>query len=204
MARRLYAQQHVGKPVLLLDGFSPRQQVQQAVFIVLKQAATTELDTSVIEGASNMLVLCNVGSNDQRRFRNSRNPLILLARWVMLHLERPPFIRAVNVRNIRDPAYRRRSFLSNLKLIHYRNGSFDKDTLKVPVYQKDDALDVPVCYCFGWTRERLIQAVQKNEHPIDHIRQHVQANRCGCEVNNPQGSCCLGNVTAYVRTISKG
>jgi hypothetical protein len=41
----------------------------------------------------------------------------------MLHLERPPFIRAVNVRNIRDPAYRRRSFLSNLKLIHYRNGS---------------------------------------------------------------------------------
>jgi len=27
------------------------------------------------------------------------------------------------LRNIRDPAYRRRSFLSNLKLIHYRNGS---------------------------------------------------------------------------------
>ena len=97
------------------------------------------------------------------------------------------------------------SFCSNplCEVVYYSGShSFDKDTLKVPVYQKDDALDVPVCYCFGWTRERLIQAVQKNERPIDQIRQHVQANRCGCEVNNPQGSCCLGNVTAFVRTIS--
>ncbi|WP_083932141.1 putative iron-sulfur cluster-binding metallochaperone [Cohnella laeviribosi] len=82
--------------------------------------------------------------------------------------------------------------------------TYGKDMLKVSVYQKDDALDVPVCYCFGWTRERLIQAVQKNQQPIDHIRKQVQANRCGCEVNNPQGSCCLGNVTAFVRCIEKG
>lgn len=82
--------------------------------------------------------------------------------------------------------------------------TYSKDMLKVPVYQKDDALDVPVCYCFGWTRKRLIQAVHENQRPIDHIRQQVQANRCGCEVNNPQGSCCLGNVTAFVRSIDKG
>ncbi|OZQ77748.1 (2Fe-2S)-binding protein, partial [Paenibacillus sp. VTT E-133291] len=30
--------------------------------------------------------------------------------------------------------------------------TFGKDMLKVSVFQKDDALDVPVCYCFGWTR----------------------------------------------------
>lgn len=81
--------------------------------------------------------------------------------------------------------------------------TFGKDMLKVPVFQKNDALDVPVCYCFGWTRENLIQAVQQNQRPIDHIREQVQANRCGCEVNNPQGSCCLGNVTSFIRSINK-
>lgn len=79
--------------------------------------------------------------------------------------------------------------------------TFGKEMLKVSVFQKDIGLDVPVCYCFDWTRGRLIQAVQENQRPIDHIRQQVQANRCGCEVNNPQGACCLGNVTAFVRNM---
>ncbi|MDF9839625.1 MULTISPECIES: hypothetical protein [Paenibacillus] len=39
--------------------------------------------------------------------------------------------------------------------------TFGKDMLKVSVFQKDDALDVPVCYCFGWTRERLLGSVKK-------------------------------------------
>ncbi|TCZ80820.1 (2Fe-2S)-binding protein [Paenibacillus albiflavus] len=78
--------------------------------------------------------------------------------------------------------------------------TFSKDMVKVTVFQKDDAVDVPVCYCFGWTRERLMQADLKSQHPIDHIRDQVQANRCGCDVNNPQGACCLGNVTAFIRS----
>ncbi|MFF2480001.1 (2Fe-2S)-binding protein [Paenibacillus sp. NPDC058071] len=81
--------------------------------------------------------------------------------------------------------------------------TFNKTTLKVPVFQKDDALDAPVCYCFGWTRERIRQAVQDRQHPNEHIREQVQANRCGCEVNNPQGSCCLGNVTTVIRSFSR-
>lgn len=81
--------------------------------------------------------------------------------------------------------------------------TFGKDMLKVSVFQKDDALDVPVCYCFGWTRERLLQAVQENQHPIEHIREQIQSNRCGCEVNNPQGACCLGNVTTFIRSLNK-
>ncbi|MEK8129193.1 (2Fe-2S)-binding protein [Paenibacillus filicis] len=81
--------------------------------------------------------------------------------------------------------------------------TYDKDTLKVSVFQKDDELDVPVCYCFGWTRKGIIQAIQENQQPTDHIREQVQANRCGCEVNNPQGACCLGNVTTFIRNLDK-
>lgn len=86
-------------------------------------------------------------------------------------------------------------------IVYFTEGPtfFVKDDIKVPVFQKDKALDVFVCYCFGWTRENLIQSTQQNSDPVDEIRRHVQAKRCGCEVNNPQGSCCLGNVAAVIK-----
>jgi hypothetical protein len=51
---------------------------------------------------------------------------------------------------------------------------------------------VPVCYCFGWRRGQLQDP--SNCHATDEITAHIQAQRCGCEVNNPQGCCCLTNV----------
>ncbi|WP_081494733.1 putative iron-sulfur cluster-binding metallochaperone [Brevibacillus sp. CF112] len=80
--------------------------------------------------------------------------------------------------------------------------TFNEDALKVPVFQKNSSMDVPVCYCFDWTRDRLLQAVSDNQQPIEHIKNHVQSNRCGCEVNNPQGACCLGNVSAYLQSLN--
>jgi hypothetical protein len=76
---------------------------------------------------------------------------------------------------------------------------FTENDLKVPVYQKNPSMSVPVCYCFDWTRERLVQTVGTDQKPIDEIQHHIQAGRCGCEVNNPQGACCLGNVSAFLR-----
>ncbi|MBB6670707.1 putative iron-sulfur cluster-binding metallochaperone [Cohnella nanjingensis] len=90
----------------------------------------------------------------------------------------------------------------------YFNGNhsqtFAEDDLKVPVYQKNPSMDVPVCYCFDWTRERLMKAAGTAQQPADQIKAHVQAGRCGCEVNNPQGACCLGNVNAFARDLNKG
>ncbi|BDP43999.1 (2Fe-2S)-binding protein (plasmid) [Deinococcus aetherius] len=77
--------------------------------------------------------------------------------------------------------------------------------LKVPVYQKDPGDDVPLCYCFGWTRGALLHAWQMEEGHgvVREIRAHVQAGRCGCEVNNPQGSCCLGDVSRVLKTLDR-
>ncbi|WP_410513771.1 (2Fe-2S)-binding protein [Paenibacillus sp. BR2-3] len=80
---------------------------------------------------------------------------------------------------------------------------FTEDNMKVPVYQKNPNMDVPVCYCFDWTRERLIQAAHDKQQPADQIKAHIKAGRCGCEVNNPQGACCLGNVTTFIRSFNK-
>lgn len=80
---------------------------------------------------------------------------------------------------------------------------FVESDLKVPVYQKNPSMNVHVCYCFEWTRERLLQATGANQQPTKQIKAHVQAGRCGCEVNNPQGSCCLGNVNIYIGSLSR-
>lgn len=97
------------------------------------------------------------------------------------------------------------AFCSNLscEVVYFSDlQTYNKDMLKVSVFQKDPSINVPVCYCFGWTRERLTKTIQEKQRPTDYIREQVQANRCGCEVNNPQGSCCLGNVISFIRGIN--
>lgn len=76
--------------------------------------------------------------------------------------------------------------------------------IKVAVHQKDGSTTTPVCYCFDWTKEKIKECVEKKltPNPVEHIRENIKENRCGCEVNNPQGSCCLGNVTGYIRELT--
>lgn len=75
----------------------------------------------------------------------------------------------------------------------------------MPVYQKDSGADVPVCYCFGWTRATIADAAALGEadEVAPSIRAHIKAGRCGCEVNNPQGACCLGNVIGEVQAAKQ-
>lgn len=82
--------------------------------------------------------------------------------------------------------------------------TFATDDLKVPVFQKNPGQEVPVCYCFGWTRQRIQQNFEQQEQTsaIAAITAHIRAGRCGCEVNNPQGSCCLGNVRRIVQELN--
>lgn len=83
--------------------------------------------------------------------------------------------------------------------------TFTKSDLKVPVFQKDPGADVPACYCFGWTRKRIGDEIAStgNSTAEASITQNIKAGRCGCEVNNPQGSCCLGNVNQVVKDKKK-
>lgn len=87
-------------------------------------------------------------------------------------------------------------------VVYFRNqGVYHQADVKVPVYQKDLGPEVPVCYCFGHPRAELTQALETGGGPLleGSIREHIAAGRCGCEVTNPQGSCCLGNVVTALR-----
>lgn len=85
------------------------------------------------------------------------------------------------------------------------NGTYNGHELKAPVYQKDGGADVPVCYCFGWTRATIADAAALGEadEVAPSISAHIKAGRCGCEVNNPQGVCCLGNVIREVQAAKR-
>lgn len=93
---------------------------------------------------------------------------------------------------------------------YFAEGStFLVSDLNRSVYQKDRSLDVPVCYCFGYSRRDLHESlVETGTSPIPGIvTAHVRAGRCGCEVTNPQGRCCLGNIAAELgeqRAASRG
>ena len=84
-------------------------------------------------------------------------------------------------------------------------GTYEQQHIKVPVFQKSDHADVPVCYCFAWTRASLADALAKNQGEAvpAQIAEHVRAGRCSCDVNNPQGSCCLGNIRQALTKLAQ-
>ena len=82
---------------------------------------------------------------------------------------------------------------------------FTTQDLKVPVFQKDEGEEIYVCYCFGWSRRRLQNELASTDPStiIKIITDHIKVKRCGCEVNNPQGSCCLNNVKRVIQKIQR-
>lgn len=73
--------------------------------------------------------------------------------------------------------------------------------LKVRIGVKDTEDPVPICYCFGHTRTSAWKEIQLSGRStvLQAITEHVQAGRCACEVNNPSGKCCLGEVNRVVK-----
>ncbi len=73
--------------------------------------------------------------------------------------------------------------------------------LRERVYQKEPtADDVLVCYCFKYAVADIRNATQETRNSIlKDINAGIQANQCACDIRNPQGSCCLGNVRRLMK-----
>lgn len=78
---------------------------------------------------------------------------------------------------------------------------FGTDDLRVPVWQKLPLGNRPLCYCFGESEGSIRAEVESTGRSLaeERIRQHIAAGRCACEVRNPRGRCCLGDVIAAVK-----
>jgi len=79
--------------------------------------------------------------------------------------------------------------------------TFRRGDLLVRVGGKEKSDDVPVCYCFGVTPKHIEEELRQSGKSsfAQRIKAEVQAGHCACEVKNPSGKCCLGNVTRAVK-----
>jgi len=83
---------------------------------------------------------------------------------------------------------------------------FTEDELREKVYQKHpDDDDVFVCYCFrhtlGSIRAELLATGQSTV--VETVTAGTKIHQCACEIRNPQGSCCLGNVQAAIKCVTQ-
>ena len=77
---------------------------------------------------------------------------------------------------------------------------FSRDDLLVRVGAKESDEEASVCYCFGVSRRHIREEVEAagGSSVAEKIKAEIQAGRCACEVKNPSGKCCLGDVTRAV------
>ena len=81
---------------------------------------------------------------------------------------------------------------------------FQTAQVRVPVWQKLPEGARVLCYCFG-ENEFDMQAEIATEGrtgAIDRVRGHIAERRCACDVRNPRGACCLGDLTAAVNRLA--
>ena len=78
---------------------------------------------------------------------------------------------------------------------------FRRDDLWVRVGVKEKSHPIPVCYCFGFTRQDIWEEIRKTGKSTvaERINAEVKAGNCACEVRNPSGKCCLGDVYRAVQ-----
>lgn len=113
---------------------------------------------------------------------------------------------AVSLASIRPAAYRFCSTLDCPAVYYTEDGEqvFTESELRERVYQKSpqDA-DVLVCYCFYYTvgsiRAELLET--GSSAIAEQIMAGTEASVCACDIRNPQGSCCLGNIRILVKQI---
>lgn len=76
--------------------------------------------------------------------------------------------------------------------------------VRVPVWQKEATGARMLCYCFGEGEAGIRDEIHATgtSHVVERIRAQIDAGHCACEVRNPRGVCCLGDVAAAVKRIA--
>ncbi len=84
--------------------------------------------------------------------------------------------------------------------------TFTTAQVRERVHQKEpNGGDVFVCYCFRHTPDSIRAEWETTGRStvIDAVNAGIRAGQCACDVRNPQGSCCLGNVRAVVKQVEE-
>jgi hypothetical protein len=80
---------------------------------------------------------------------------------------------------------------------------FTTADVRVVIWHKRPFGSRPVCYCFGESEASIRAEIEGmgRSSAVERIRGHIAAGRCACEVRNPRGVCCLGDVMAAISRV---
>jgi len=92
-------------------------------------------------------------------------------------------------------------------VVYYAPGvpqTFNCEDLTVRVGIKVTGPPHTICYCFGHTIESLQGGVTRTgrSEAVEAIQAAVKAGTCRCDVMNPSGRCCLGDVNKALKEIT--
>jgi len=75
--------------------------------------------------------------------------------------------------------------------------------MSVVVGLKKDANPATVCYCFEWTKEKIMDEINLDgsSSALADIKNKMDTIGCQCEILNPSGGCCLGDVSKVTKEI---
>jgi len=84
--------------------------------------------------------------------------------------------------------------------------TFMREDLTIRVGVKVTDPPHQLCYCFGHTIESLREDVARtgSSEAVVAIKAAVKAGTCRCDVMNPSGRCCLGDVVKALKVIGGG
>lgn len=90
-------------------------------------------------------------------------------------------------------------------IVYFRpDSTFERGDLAVPVFQKERPGTRTVCYCLVITEVDIARELTERgrSSAAERVTQLVKDERCACEVRNPQGTCCLGNVASATTALA--
>ena len=75
--------------------------------------------------------------------------------------------------------------------------------LEVTVGLKEGTVPTTICYCFDWTKEKIQAELDERGKTIalEDIKAKMKDPGCSCEILNPSGGCCLGDVGKVIKEL---
>ncbi len=113
---------------------------------------------------------------------------------------------SLSLRLVRNVTYRFCS-TSDCPVVYFSEDGkqlFSTADVREHVYQKEpESSDVLICYCFQHTlgdiRQQVTQSGERTA--LEDINEGIRTEQCACDWRNPQGTCCLGNVSQFIREM---
>lgn len=95
---------------------------------------------------------------------------------------------------------------SDCALVYYggEGAGFLTSDLRELVSAKTSGDARPICYCFGFTEGHAREEIESNGGSTIPalISRLIKEGMCACELRNPSGVCCLGQVNETVKRLS--